>query len=350
MKKGPYIVDESLYSFTLPEELIGRDPKDKRDESRLFVFNTQTGEIIFDQFKHISNYLPQNALLVLNETKVAPARITLFKKTGGKVELLFLLNLWKDGELIIPAIVDRKIDKGDTLSVENFSFEVVDQEENIFYFKMLFDVNLFRGVLDTHGTTPIPHYIQGVSLQEDALRTRYQTIFAKEAYSVAAPTASLHFTEHVFRDLEHKGIQKKAVTLHVGLGTFKPITKENMETKSLHKERYSISSDVEASLSHAKETKQPIIAVGTTVVRTLESFAATKKREGETTIFIHPPHTFTYVDHVITNFHLPNSSLMMLVEAFLQYKKSDKHLIDLYKKAIEESFHFYSFGDSMLIL
>lgn len=339
-----------LYSYNLPEHLIGNAPKDKRDESRLFVFDTKNGSITFDYFKNIGEYLPDKGLLILNETKVVPARALLYKKTGGKVEVLFLINLWKEGENIVPGIVDRKIEAGDELSFGDRKMKVKSQEENIFYFEMCFPPEMFRSLLDRHGETPVPHYIKGVTLPENELRARYQTVFAKEAYSVAAPTASLHFTENVFEKLKSKEMEVRTVNLHVGLGTFKPLTEENFTTNSLHTERYSISDETKRAVEEAKATNRPIIAVGTTTVRTLESFAQHGQSSGETSIFIHPPYDFTLVDHMITNFHLPNSSLMMLVEAFLQYKKSDKHLVDLYKIAITEGFHFYSFGDSMLIL
>lgn len=342
-------IDE-LYSYNLPQHLIGNSPKEKRDESRLFVFDTKTGEIVFDLFKNIHKYLPENALLVLNETRVVPARAHLYKKTGGKVEVLFLVNLWDESERIIKGMVDRKIEAGDTLSFGDEKMKVLKQDESVFYFEMSCSGQKFRGLLTEHGETPVPHYIKRVSLDEEALRTRYQSVFAKDAYSIAAPTASLHFTEEVFSKLLLRGIEKTMLTLHVGLGTFKPLTKENFETNSLHNERFAMGEESLQKIIEAKENARPLVAVGTTTVRTLESFAVTKQKEGETAIFIHPPYDFKMVDHMITNFHLPNSSLMMLVEAFLQHKKSDKHLVELYEVAIKEGFHFYSFGDSMLIL
>lgn len=341
---------DELYSYHLPEHLIGNAPKEKRDESRLFVFNTKTGEIIFDLFKNIDTYLPSNSLLVLNETKVVPARAYLYKKTGGKVEVLFLMNLWQENEKIIKGIVDRKIEVGDELAFGSEKMKVAQQDENVFYFEMECDATTFRQLLTDHGETPVPHYIKGVAMNESALRTRYQTVFAKDAYSIAAPTASLHFTDEIFDKLALRGVDRTTLTLHVGLGTFKPLTKKNFETNSLHTERYVIGEESLEKIVKAKQSAVPLVAVGTTTVRTLESYAVTHMREGETNIFIHPPYDFKMVDHMITNFHLPNSSLMMLVEAFLQHKKSNKHLVELYETAIKEGFQFYSFGDSMLIL
>lgn len=348
--------EDELYSYHLPEHLIGNAPKEKRDESRLFIFNTKTGEIIFDLFKNIDKHLPPHSLLVLNETKVVPARTYLYKETGGKVEVLFMMNLWNDGEEIIPAIVDRKVELEQELYSHDkaFAFRVVQQDENVFFFKALFPIVTFRDFLSAYGETPLPHYIKNVSLSEEKVRLRYQTVFAKDAYSIAAPTASLHFTEEVFASLEQKGIEKIGVTLHVGLGTFKPLTEENFKNNKLHLERYEVGETALKKLVEAKEKHTPIIAVGTTSVRTLESYVQDdcfgKVCASTTQIFIHPPYDFKMVDHIITNFHLPNSSLMMLVEAFLQHKKSDKHLVELYEVAIKEGFHFYSFGDSMLIL
>ncbi len=349
-------LNDPLYSFELNEVLIGNSPSDKRDESRLFVFDTKTGAIHFDHFKNITKYLPEESLLVLNETRVVPARVYLHKETGGKVEVLFLMNLWKEGEELVPAIVDRKIEVGQQLvSCDRaYTFHIEKQDENVFVLKPLFDIATFRTFLDTYGETPLPHYIQGVEMTEEKVRARYQTIFGKEAYSIAAPTASLHFTEEVFTSLKEKHIERVGVTLHVGLGTFKPLTEDNFKNNTLHLERYVINQDTAKLLLKAKENKTPVIAVGTTSVRTLESYARDhitgEGVEDMTTIFIHPPYDFKMVDHLITNFHLPNSSLMMLVEAFLQHKKSDKHLVELYEIAIKENFHFYSFGDSMLIL
>lgn len=347
---------DELYSYNLPERLIGNAPKEKRDESRLFVFNTKTSEIHFDLFKNIAKYLPEKSLLVLNETKVVPARVYLHKETGGKVEVLFLMNLFKDGDEFIPAIVDRKIEVGQILYSHDdaFTFRIEKQDENIFIFKPLFDITTFRSFLDVYGETPLPHYIKGIQMTEEKVRARYQTIFGKKAFSIAAPTASLHFTEEVFKSLENKNIEKVGVSLHVGLGTFKPLTEENFATNTLHLEKYEVAENAAKKIKDAKEKGTPVIAVGTTSVRTLESY--TKDHvigdvaEDTTTIFIHPPYDFKVVDHLVTNFHLPNSSLMMLVEAFLQHKKSDKHLIDLYTIAIDKEFTFFSFGDSMLIL
>lgn len=353
-----FILNKELYDYDLPKDLIGSSPKTKRDESRLFVFNTKTGEIIFDIFKNIDKYLPKDSVLVLNETKVVPARVNLIKNTKGRVETLFLIDEWKKGDLVIKGIVDREVRVGDKLYLgdKRYFFEVIDQDKNTFSFRILFSFSKLMFLFEKYGKTPIPKYIKGIDLTENNLRKRYQSIFAKKASSVAAPTASLHFTKSVFNKIKKHNIKVEKIVLNVGLGTFKPISKENVKENKLHKESFNIPLSVARNILRYKVKNKNIITVGTTTLRALESWGIDLKYDllqnlsGKTDIFIHPPFDFKITDCLITNFHLPNSSLMMLVEAFLQYKKSPKHLIDLYKKAIEERFRFYSFGDAMLIL
>ena len=197
---------------------------------------------------------------------------------------------------------------------------------------------------------PVPLYLKRTPLKRNQLLKKYQTIFAKHEGSSAAPTASLHFTDRVFNKLRKKNIKKYFVTLHVGLGTFAPITDENLKTKKLHEEYFEIDQPVLQSIRKAKKEGKKLVAVGTTVVRTLESLARDSSPSGKTDLFIYPPYSFKTVDNLITNFHLPKSSLMMLVEAFLQYKKSKRRLFELYNIAIKNNFRFYSFGDAMLIV
>jgi S-adenosylmethionine:tRNA ribosyltransferase-isomerase len=196
---------------------------------------------------------------------------------------------------------------------------------------------------------PIPPYLKKTSLKKDELLAKYQSIFAREKGSSAAPTASLHFTEKVFEKLGEKGIGKHFVTLHVGMGTFAPLTKDNLENKTLHHESYLIDKDTYDLILKEKKQGKKLVSVGTTVTRTLESVAKTGLLAVKTDLFIYPPYNFKMVDHLITNFHLPKSSLMMLVEAFLQNKRAKRKLINLYNVAIENKFRFYSFGDAMLI-
>ncbi|MDE1940588.1 MAG: tRNA preQ1(34) S-adenosylmethionine ribosyltransferase-isomerase QueA [Patescibacteria group bacterium] len=370
--------------FELPDGLIAAVPAEPRDSSRLFVYEAASGMIRFGRFADLSAYLPADSLLVLNDTKVVPARLKLNKRTGGKIEMLLLLNEWPGGSSPIAALSDRKAAVGDVLSIgddpgtpmgagstgapagyEKRGFEVVGQDKNVFYLKPLFNPASIHETLLKHGSTPVPKYIKGMRLGEAELRQRYQAIFAANPSSVAAPTASLHFTEGVFKSLEERGIQTARISLHVGLGTFAPVTEEDMRKGELHKERYSIPAGALRAIQDAKAQSRPVVAVGTTTVRALESAAlrgvlsgarkatataASASLDGETNIFIKPPFDFKAVDILITNFHLPGSSLMMLVQAFLEYKGSPKRLAELYEIAIAERFRFYSFGDAMLIL
>jgi S-adenosylmethionine:tRNA ribosyltransferase-isomerase len=346
---------ETLYNYELPKNLIATQPASPRDAARLFVYDTATNMITFDTFLHLDRYLPEQALLVMNNTKVVPARAMLKKETGGKIEVLFLVNEWQ-GKGPIPALVDRKIVPGATIFFDaKHALDVVRQDENIFYLMPRFPSRKIFELLDRKGITPIPKYIKHAGISETELRRRYQSVFGKTPASVAAPTASLHFTPRVFGKLEQQNIQKAFVTLHVGLGTFAPVTEESVKQGILHSEFLTIPQKTINAIRDHKKNDRPIVAVGTTVVRTLESQAVKilSKKTGDitdsTTIFIRPPYTFKIVDALITNFHLPETSLMMLVEAFLQNKHAQKNVSELYKIAIAEKFHFYSFGDAMLI-
>ncbi len=353
-------VFDQLYNYHIPSNLIGVKPEEKRDRSKLFVYNTKTNQISFDIFSNIHKYLPKDSLMIVNETKVIPARIILHKSNGNKVEVLFLLDTWDRGEFI-NIMPDRKIVVGDQLNLNSkFYFDVIDQDKNIFKLKLKFRGDLLKGLLEEFGTVPIPKYIKGIDMDSNKLKSRYQSVFAKTDFSIAAPTASLHFTNEVFEKVKENNIKIDKISLNIGLGTFKPVTEENIKTNRLHEEGFFISKETIKDIVEYKKNNKNIIAVGTTSVRTLESFANSlnldfpnKKMfdyESKTNIFIKPPFKFNLVDTLITNFHLPNSSLMMLVEAFLQYKKSNRHVKDLYTIAIKENFKFFSFGDSMLII
>ncbi len=343
------------YAYSLPEELIAKRPASPRDSARLFVYDTAQDEITFDRFFNLDKYLPRNSLLVLNDTKVVPARVILTKETGGKVEALFLMNEWR-GAGPLPALVDKKVSVGSKLFLDKTkSLKVLGHHKNIFYFQPQFPAKEIPAILERKGTTPIPKYIKGSGLSEKELRQKYQTVFGKKPSSVAAPTASLHFTDRLFKKLEKAGVKKTFVTLNVGLGTFAPISPESLATNKLHKEFLSIPAGTISQIRKYKQANRPIVAVGTTAVRVLES-EATKILSGaarllvdDTQIFIRSPYKFKIADAMITNFHLPETSLMMLAQAFLLQKKSKKNLVDLYNLAIKEKFHFYSFGDAMLI-
>lgn len=345
------------YNYIIKEENIRRVPLANRDESRLFIYDTQSDVVTFDNFYNLANYLPADSLIILNNTGVIPARVTFKKDTGGKVNGLVLMNEGYDSDGNIAIIVDEQIFPGRILSLLNdYWFTISYQNEQRFYLKPEFDSSLIPEILEKCGTTPIPFYLGKSELSEDELRWRYQTTFAKNKKSVAAPTASLHFTDKVFESLESKNIKKVEVTLDVGLGTFQEIEYKNIEGKFLHFEKFFISTDTISQINKYKDSSKKIIAVGTTTVRTLESQADNilNMRESEiineTNIFIMPPYDFKIVDHLITNFHVPRSSLMALVDAFLKNKKAKRSLVELYDIAQKEGFQFYSFGDSMLIL
>lgn len=346
--------DLKKYHYRLPEELIRKVGVEPRDSARLFVYDTATDTITFDTFRNLSQYLPPQSLLVVNDTRVLPARLFLRKETGGKIEVFVLANQIED-ERRIPVLVDRKVVVGQKLLFPDGTFfEVVDQEENVFFvvLKEAGQKSLFE-LLEQYGTTPLPHYLEGAQTSESILRKRYQTVFANTGASVAAPTASLHFTEEVFESLRKKEIDTARVTLNVGLGTFAPLKPENFASGKLHGEYALVSEETAGKIQRAKKEGCRVVTVGTTVARTLESFGQSgviTAGSRKTDIFIFPPYQFHVVDTLITNFHLPETSLMLLVDAFLKHKGAKREIMELYQEAIKNNFAFYSFGDSMLIL
>jgi S-adenosylmethionine:tRNA ribosyltransferase-isomerase len=351
-------VDLELYSYNLPKEKIANQPAKPRDFSKLFVYDTLEDKIYFDIFLNLDKYLPKNSFLVLNNTKVLPAKVKMLKETGGKVKVLFLVDeaINKNSKLI-RGLVNKKLNLKEKIYFPNKKdfLEVVSQEKNIFTFSLKMDLNKFLKLLNLYGEAPLPPYIKKTPLTKKEAKEKYQTIFAKKLGSVAAPTASFHFTKRVFKKLKRKGIEHFFITLHVGLGTFMPISEENIKKKKLHKEYWEIETSVYKKILKLKQKKK-LIAVGTTTTRLLETLARKKLNlnkkilRGTTELFIFPPFKFKMIDGLITNFHLPKTSLMMLVEAFLQFKNSKRHLKKLYEIAIENDFRFYSFGDAMLIL
>jgi len=345
-----------MYDYFLPPALMAQKPAVPRDNSRLFVYNTRTEEIFFDRFYHLSKYLPKQSFLVLNQTKVLPARVELKKTSGGKVIGLLLANELTNSN-IIKMMVDRRVNIGEKLFLDKKNyFSVIDQDEKVFYLKFDKPRQWLINKLQKIGKTPVPLYLRKTPLLEKELRIKYQTIFAKSSGSVAAPTASLHFTNRVFKSLEKKGIKRFFITLHVGLGTFAPLTEKNLEEKKLHEEYFAVDKKTLQPINKLKRQKKELVAVGTTVTRTLESLklgifnSQFSNYSGKTDLFIMPPYEFKMVDCLLTNFHLPKSSLMMLVEAFLKNKNAKKSLVELYQMAISQKFRFYSFGDAMLIL
>ncbi len=332
------------YHYDLPEELVARVPAEPRDQARLLIYHSDRDEIKFDRFKNLGAYLPPGALLVFNNTQVVPARVRLTKPNGGRVMVLFLVNEWSGGEEIV-GMVDRRVILGETLTLgDNFSFTATGQKEHLFTFRLNFLPSQLLLALDQFGETPLPKYLGRPKLSETKLRSRYQSVWASRPASAAAPTASLHFTPQLLADLSKQGFQKTTITLHVGLGTFAPVTAGNVQTGELHREPFSVPPAAAGAIAQAKSEGRAVVAVGTTVTRALES-----QTVGSTTLFIRPPFVFRTVDALITNFHLPGSSLLMLVEAFLEHKRAKRSVRDLYQIAISEKFRFFSFGDAMLI-
>jgi S-adenosylmethionine:tRNA ribosyltransferase-isomerase len=347
------MIDPKHYDYTLPQELVAQQPASPRDSSKLFVYDTKQDTVTIDTFLNVSNYLPHNSVLVLNKTKVLPSRIVLYKENGGRVKTLFLVN--ELGKNEVKAMLDRGVEIGQSINFDHkYFFTVVGQDEHIFTLKMDCTKEQFITMLEKNGSMPIPPYLKHSTLTEKQLRTKYQTIFAQDKGSAAAPTASLHFTNRVFNKLERKGIEKQYVKLHVGAGTFAPLIQKNLEEQKLHTEWYEVTPQTAQALNKAKEEGKRIISVGTTVTRTLESAADKpghlKAQAGETDIFIFSPYKFKITDILLTNFHVPKSSLMMLVNAFLQYKHARHSLHQLYAEAIRNKLRFFSFGDAMLIL
>ena len=337
------------YYYDLPEELIAQDPLENRDASRLMLVNRQTGEVKHEVFHNIIDYLQEGDCLVLNNTKVIPARLMGVKEgTGAAIEVLLLKrvtnreNTWetlvKPGKKAKPG---TKIIFGDGLLVG----EVVDiVEEGNRLIQFTFD-GIFEEILDQLGQMPLPPYI--THKLED--KTRYQTVYAKHNGSAAAPTAGLHFTKELLQEIEKKGVKIANVTLHVGLGTFRPVKVENILEHHMHSEFYQIAKEDADLINETKKQGGRIISVGTTSTRTLESVAdengMVKECSGWTQIFIYPGYQFKCVDALITNFHLPESTLLMLVSAFSTREK----MLAVYEKAVQEKYRFFSFGDAMFL-
>lgn len=348
------------YDYHLPEELIAKVPASPRESARLFVYNTKTDEVAFDTFVNIGRYLPHPSLLVMNNTKVVPARLWLTKETGGKIEVLLMMNEYRQGDTEVKGIVDRKLAPGATLFFKSGATLVVTrQDEQFFFFRPNVSIPELFLLLEREGVTPIPPYIKGSPLSEAHLRNEYQSVLAKHPASVAAPTASLHFSDALLAGLLREGVTRSEVTLHVGAGTFAPIGETNFTTKRLFTEYYEVSERGAKEINEAKELGVPVIPVGTTAMRTIESATTpvqgpplykVEAGGGGTDIFIYPPYDFRIADGLITNFHVPRSSLMLLVDAFLEHKKARRRILDCYAIAIKEKFRFYSFGDGMLIL
>ena len=336
----------SDFYYDLPEDLIAQTPVEPRDSSRLLVYNRSEDKVEHKVFNQIGDYLKSGDLLVINTTKVYPARIFAYTEHGGKVEILLLkrINLTDWECLVKPG---KKCRDGVKFIVNNeLALTVMSKTDDggrIISFS--FD-GVFEDILSRVGEMPLPPYIHEKLKDKD----RYQTVYCKEEGSAAAPTAGLHFTLRLIDELKAKGVEFAEVNLHVGLGTFRPVKVENAEEHKMHVEFCEISAENARKINSAKKDGRRIIAVGTTSVRTLESFAnddgTVKSGSMDTGIFIYPPYRFKCVDGMITNFHLPESTLVMLVAAFVGKEK----ILELYNLAVKEKYRFFSYGDACLFL
>lgn len=336
-----------LFDYNLPEELIAQTPLEKRDEARLLVLDKVTGKIEHKKFYDIISYLEKGDTLVLNNTKVLPARLLGEKTdTHALIEVLLLKNLGENTweTLVKPA---RRIKEGTIVSFGDGRLKckctkVLD--EGIRHFEFIYD-GIFLEILDSLGAMPLPPYIH--EKLED--KTMYNTVYAKEEGSAAAPTAGLHFTNELLKKIEDKGINICYVTLHVGLGTFRPVKVDDIKKHHMHSEYYNMSKEVAKKLNETKKNNKKIIAVGTTSTRVLETVMKNhnqfEESAGWTDIFIYPGYDYKAIDSLITNFHLPKSTLVMLVSALA----GRENILNAYNKAVEDKYRFFSFGDAMLI-
>lgn len=335
------------FDYELPEELIAQTPIKKRDESRLMVLNRKNQTIEHKIFRDIIDYLKPGDVLVRNNTKVIPARLYGKKETGANVEFLLLNNIEKDiWETIVrpgnKLHVGTKVIFGDGILVAEI-LDIMPGGTRKVEFKYK---GIFNEILDEIGLMPLPPYIHENLKEKD----RYQTVYAKYEGSAAAPTAGLHFTEDLLEKIKQKGIEIANVTLHVGIGTFRPVKEETVEAHKMHSEHFYIKQEDVEKINKAKQEKRRVIAVGTTSCRVLESIAdektgMVKQIEDDTQIFIYPGYKFKCIDGLITNFHLPQSTLLMLVSALA----SKDFIMKAYKEAVKEKYRFFSFGDAMFI-
>lgn len=335
----------SDFSYDLPSELIAQHPAQKRDQSRLMLLNKKTGEINHKKFYNIIDYLNNGDVLVLNDTRVMPARIFGHRpEKDESIEILLLNHKGDTWETL--AKPGKKLKIGtEIIFSDELKAQVVDISEDGSRFLKFIYSGIFEEILDRLGEMPLPPYIQ--EKLED--KERYQTVYSKEIGSAAAPTAGLHFTKELLKKIEEKGIEICYITLHVGLGTFRPVKVEDVTKHKMHSEFYIIRDDVAQKINKAKDEGRRIVAVGTTSIRTLESASDDKgyveAKSGWTDIFIYPPYKFKCVDALITNFHLPESTLIMLVSSL----STREIILNAYNVAVKEKYRFFSFGDAMFI-
>lgn len=338
------------FFFNLPTERIAQFPSDKRGESRLLVLSRDTNKLIDSQIGEIDTFLPDNSLLVINNSKVRKARLYGTSESGAIVEFLFLHEREdRTWSAIVSKSSRQKVGKRYSFSAPGQTYYATIVKEEGGQKRVQFDTPISEHFFEECGHVPLPPYIKREELFSD--QSRYQTIYASVDGSVAAPTAGLHFTTQILEKIEQKGIEIVPITLHVGLGTFLPVRSEELDTHVMHYEEYEIEAKSAALINRAKQEGRKIVAVGTTTVRTLESaydYSTHQVRSvrGSTNLFIVPPYKFQVVDHLITNFHTPESTLLVLVSAFA----TKEQIFGAYHHAIEKEYNFFSYGDAMLIL
>lgn len=352
----------SEFDYNLPENLIAQFPADRRDNSRMMVLERKTETIFHKHFYDIVDLIDENSILVLNNTKVMPARLFGYKETGAKIEVFLLKNirtiqsecghnksLWE--VLIKPS---KRIKPDTIIKISNeLSVKAIErtEEDGGWIVELSYNGSLME-VLHRNGHIPLPPYIER-KLETDDIKKldfeRYQTVYAKDEGSVAAPTAGLHFTDEILEKLKNKGVEIAYVTLNVGLGTFRPVKCENILEHKMHSETFEISEETAKKINTAKENGKKLVAVGTTTVRTLETayqkFGCIKACHDDSELFIYPPYEFKVIDELITNFHLPKSTLLMLVSAFA----GKNFIFKAYNEAIKNKYRFFSYGDCMFI-
>ncbi len=348
-------MDVVEFGFDLPDELIAQEPPAQRGESRLMVVARQGGTLEHSRFRRLAEHLRPGDLLVLNNTKVFPARLLGTRLPGGGAVECLLLRDEGDGTWEALVHPGQRLKEGARIVLERDGSRLFGEVLARRFFGRR-SVRLWTedgsdigAAIERIGHIPLPPYIRRDDRPSD--RERYQTVYARETGSIAAPTAGLHFTDDVLDDLSARGIERAEITLHVGYGTFKPIRAERIEEHVVDPERYTVDAEAAAALTRARAEGRRIIAVGTTTVRVLESLSESgggeiQPRAGETNLFIRPGHEFRLVDGLVTNFHLPQSSLLVLVAAFAGRER----ILDAYRAAVEQGYRFYSYGDAMLIL
>ncbi len=343
----------SEFDYTLPENLIAQKPADKRENSRMLVLNRSGQTLQHKNFFDIVDYIDDNCVLILNNTKVMPARLYGVKETGAKIEV-FLLKEKENKQWEVLIKPSKRVKVGTVVKIsEELSVEVLHPlpDDGKWLVQMIYEGDIFE-ILHRVGNIPLPPYIERKMTNEDLRKLdfeRYQTVYAKDEGSVAAPTAGLHFTQEILQKLKNKGVEVGYVTLNVGIGTFRPVKCENVLDHKMDSESFEISQETADLINKAKTGGKKIVAVGTTTVRTLETaykqFGEIKACKSASELFIYPPYKFGVVDNLITNFHLPKSTLLMLVSALA----TKDFIFEAYTEAIKKQYRFYSYGDCMYI-